>query len=100
MSLDLAEIFKPFIIDPLIFNLINSKQITLKDFDKDLNYTYLNENGRKKFLKALEERLAKTIKHRKLNRNVSYQQLIKLECYKLIKHLIDDEIYKPFKAWW
>lgn len=100
LALDLAEIFKPFIVDPLIFTLINSGQITLKDFDKDLNYTYLNENGRKKFLKAYEERLSKTIKHRKLNRNVSYQYLIRIECYKLIKHFIEDETYKPFKAWW
>ncbi len=100
LSLDLAEIFKPFIIDPLIFSLINTGQITIKDFDKDLNYAYLNENGRKKFLKAYEERLAKTIKHRKLKRKVSYRQLIRLECYKLIKHFIGDEIYQPFKAWW
>jgi len=100
LSLDIAEIFKPFIVDPLIFNLIRKKKITLKDFDKDLNYTHLNENGRKKFLKAYEERLSKTITHRKLKRKVSYKQLIRLECYKLIKHLISDEDYKPFKAWW
>ena len=100
LSLDLAEIFKPFIIDPLIFSLIRTKQITIKDFDKDLNFAYLNEKGRKKFLKAYEERLAKTVKHRKLKRKVSYRQLIRLECYKLIKHLIGDDIYKPFKAWW
>ncbi|WP_457642712.1 type I-B CRISPR-associated endonuclease Cas1b [Persephonella sp.] len=100
LSLDIAEIFKPFIVDPLIFSLVNTKQITLKDFDKDLNYAYLNENGRKKFLKAYEEKLAKTVKHRKLKRKVSYRQLIRLECYKLIKHLIGDEDYKPFKAWW
>mgnify|MGYP001773684870 CR=1 FL=1 len=100
LSLDIAEIFKPFIIDPLIFTLINTGQITISDFDKDLNYTYLNENGRKKFLKAYEERLSKTVKHRRLKRNVSYRQLIRLECYKLIKHLIGDEVYKPFKAWW
>ncbi len=100
LSLDLAEIFKPFIIDPLIFSLIRTKQITIKDFDKDLNFSYLNEKGRKKFLKAYEERLAKTVKHRKLKRKVSYRQLIRLECYKLIKHLIGDDIYKPFKAWW
>jgi CRISPR-associated protein Cas1 len=100
LSLDLAEIFKPFIVDPLIFSLINTGRITIKDFDKDLNYAYLNEEGRKKFLRAYEERLAKTIKHRKLKRKVSYKQLIRLECYKLIKHLIGDEDYKPFKAWW
>ncbi|GAB6072398.1 type I-B CRISPR-associated endonuclease Cas1b [Venenivibrio stagnispumantis] len=100
LSLDLSEIFKTFIIDPIIFGLINTKQITKQDFDENLNYVYLNEEGRKKFLKAYEERLSKTIKHRKLKRNVSYGYLIRLECYKLIKHLIGDEEYKPFKAWW
>ena len=100
LSLDLAEIFKPFIVDPIIFSLIKTNQITIKDFDKDLNYAYLNETGRKKFLKAYEERLSKTVKHRRLKRKVSYRQLIRLECYRLIKHLIGDDIYKPFKAWW
>jgi len=100
LSLDIAEIFKPFLVDPLIFSLINKKQITIKDFDRELNFAYLNENGRKKFLKAYEERLQKTVKHRKLKRKVSYRRLIRIECYKLIKHLIGDDDYKPFKAWW
>lgn len=100
LSLDLAEIFKPLIIDPLIFSLINKKVITKKDFDANLDFAYLSEDGRKKFLKAYEDKLEETIKHRKLNRNVSYRYLIKLECYKLIKHFISDEVYKPFKAWW
>ncbi|HIE59137.1 MAG TPA: type I-B CRISPR-associated endonuclease Cas1 [Hydrogenothermaceae bacterium] len=100
LSLDIAEIFKPFIIDSIIISLINTGIITVKDFNIDLNYAYLNENGRKKFLKAYEEKLTKTIKHRKLKRKVSYKQLIRFECYKLIKHFISDEDYKPFKAWW
>lgn len=100
LCLDLAEIFKPLIIDPIIFSLINKKMINKSDFDIDLDYAYLNEEGRKKFLKAYEEKMEETIKHRKLNRNVSYKYLIRLECYKLIKHFITDEVYKPFKAWW
>jgi CRISPR-associated protein Cas1 len=26
--------------------------------------------------------------------------LVKLECYKLVKHVLDMETYKPFKTWW
>ncbi len=100
LSLDLAEIFKPIIIDTIIFSLINTKQITIHDFDENLNFTYLNKEGREKFIRVYEEKLKTTIKHRKLKRNVSYKQLIRLECYKLIKYFIEDEIYKPFKAWW
>jgi len=100
LSLDISEIFKPLIVDSTIISLVNSGTITLEDFDQSMNCTYLNELGRKKFLRAYEEKLSSTIKHRKLKRKVSYKQLILLECFKLTKHLIGDEIYKPFKAWW
>lgn len=100
LSLDIAEIFKPLIADPIIFKLVNNNMIKLDDFDNDVNYCYLKEEGRKKFLREFDQKLSTTIKHRKLKRNVSYRTIIRLECYKLIKHLLDDEIYVPFKAWW
>lgn len=100
LSLDISEIFKPLIIDPIIFKLVNNNIIRLEDFEEEVEYCYLNENGRKKFIQELEAKLNKTIKHRKLKRNVSYRTIIRLECYKLIKHLIEDELYVPFKAWW
>lgn len=100
LALDIAEIFKPLIGDKLIFKLVNSEIIKLEDFDEDLNYCYLNEQGKRKFIKAFDEKLSTTIRHRKLKRNVSYKTLIRLECYKLIKHFLGDEVYKPLKAWW
>ena len=62
--------------------------------------TILNESGKKKFLSDFEGKMNTTIKHRKLNRQVSYRYFIRLECYKLIKHFIGDEKYKVLKAWW
>ncbi|AOT70861.1 type I-B CRISPR-associated endonuclease Cas1b [Geosporobacter ferrireducens] len=100
LSLDLAEIFKPLIIDPIIFRLANNRMITEDDFDEEEEVCFLNEQGKKKFLKEFEAKLETTITHRKLGRKVSYKTFIRLECYKLIKHLVDDEIYKPLKAWW
>ncbi|CCJ34802.1 type I-B CRISPR-associated endonuclease Cas1b [Caloramator australicus] len=100
LSLDIAEIFKPLIVDPVIFRLVNNRIITKDDFDYEDDFCFLNDNGKKKFIKEYEEKLHTTIKHRKLNRSVSYKGFILLECYKLIKHLLGDEIYKPLKAWW
>ncbi len=101
LSLDLAEIFKPLIVDPIIFSLINKRSITKKHFDYlEGEICYLNEEGKKRYIQAWEERLQQTVKHRTLKRNTSYRYLIRLECYKLVKHLIDDEVYKPLKAWW
>ncbi len=100
LALDISEIFKPILVDRLIFSLLNKKVLTERDFDKKLNSCLLNESGKKKVLKAWEERLSQTIKHRKLNKSVSYKHLVKLEIYKLIKHIMKIEEYKPFKAWW
>jgi CRISPR-associated protein Cas1 len=100
LSLDLAEIFKPILVDRVIFKLLNRKEIQESDFDMKVNACLLKEKGKKKFVQAFEERLEETIKHRSLGRNVSYKQLMKLECYKLVKHVLNDEEYKPFKMYW
>lgn len=100
LALDLAEIFKPILVDRLIFSLLNKKQIQAKDFDKKLNSCLLKESGKKIFMKAWEEKLRETIKHRTLNKSVSYKYLVRLECYKLVKHLLQIDVYKPFKIWW
>lgn len=100
LALDIAEIFKPLLVDRVIFKVLNKKEIQSRHFDQSLNRCLLNPSGKKIFVQAFEERLNETIKHRKLNRNVSYKHLIKLECYKLSKHLLGIESYKPFKMWW
>lgn len=100
LSLDLAEVFKPLLVDRVIFKVLNKRIISEKSFDSKLNRVLLNEKGKKEFINNWEERLTETIKHRTLNREVSYKHLIKLECYKLQKHLLNIEEYKPFKMWW
>ena len=100
LALDISEIFKPIIVDRVIFKVLNKKEIQSKHFDMKLNKCLLNDAGKKIYVKAIEDRLNETIQHRSLNRNVSYRHLVKLECYKLSKHLLDIEEYKPFKMYW
>ena len=100
LALDVAEIFKPLLADRLIFKLLNNRMLSERDFAQDLNFCYLKESGRKIILKEWEARLQTTIEHRRLKRKVSYERLIRLECYKLVKHLTNDEPYQGFKAWW
>jgi len=100
LALDIAEIFKPLIVDRLIFSLVNNRIIQRDDFEREFKGILLNESGKRKFLKAFNERLEKTVKHKDLGRNVSYQRLIRLECYKLVKHLLGAGKYSPFVIWW
>ncbi|MDQ3180598.1 MAG: type I-B CRISPR-associated endonuclease Cas1b [Acidobacteriota bacterium] len=100
LALDLAEVFKPILADRLVFRLFNNRQLSERDFAQDLNCCYLKDSGRKTVLKEWDARLNTTIEHRRLKRKVSYERLIRLECYKLVKHLTDVEEYKGFRAWW
>ena len=100
LCLDIAEIFKPIIADRLIFSILNKRQITEKDFEESLNFTYIKDDARKNITREIDLRLQTKIKHKKLDREVSYEYLIRLEVYKLIKHLLEDEEYEGFKMWW
>jgi len=100
LSMDISEIFKPILVDRVIFRLLNKRELREKHFDNKLNRCLLNPTGKKIFVKAFDERLSETIQHRSLKRKVSYKHLVKLECYKLSKHLLGMEKYKPFKMWW
>jgi CRISPR-associated protein Cas1 len=100
LALDVAEIFKPIVVDRVIFKTLNKKELQEKHFDRQLNRCILNESGKKIFVREMEDRLNETIQHRTLKRKVSYRHLIRLECYKLAKHLLAMETYKPFKMYW
>lgn len=100
LSLDISEIFKPLIGDRMIFSLLNKNQITEEDFERESNFLYLKESGKRKILMEYDKRLDSTISHKELGRDVSYRYLIRLECYKLIKHLIGEKDYSGFKIWW
>lgn len=97
LSLDLTEVFKPVIVYRTIFDLVNNRKIQVsKHFDKKVNYCLLNEEGRKIFIEAFEERLESVFQHPVLKRKVSYRTAIKLDCYKLIKAILEDKEFVPF----
>lgn len=97
LSLDISEVFKPVIVYKTIFDLVNNKKIQVsKHFDKKVNYCLLNEEGRNIFITAFEERMESVFNHPKLKRRVSYRTAIKLDCYKLIKYIMEDKEFIPF----
>ena len=100
LCLDISEIFKPLIGDRLIFSLLNKRQITEDSFTKELNFLHLKQDASKLIATELEKRLRTTIMHKGLGRKVSYQYLIRLEAYKLVKHLLGEKEYEGFTIWW
>lgn len=97
LSLDLSEVFKPIIVFKTIFDLVNKKRLQVhKHFDKSLNYALLNEAGKKIFIEAYETRINEVFLHKKLGRKTTYKSAIKYDGYKLIKMIVEGEVFKPF----
>ena len=99
LALDLADLFKPIYVTRILFKLINKKIITLKDFDSKIK-VHLKEAANKKVIQHFDSFLNTTFKHPQLKRKVSYRHIIRLECYKLVKHFLGEKKYKPFQIQW
>ena len=102
LALDVAEVFKPLLVDRAVFRLLKTAELTPRHFEKHLGGCYLTEAGRKIFIGHWDERLGQTVQHRTLNKKVSYERLIRLECYKLVRHLCDpvSDPYEGLHMWW
>ncbi|WP_067929304.1 type I-B CRISPR-associated endonuclease Cas1b [Alicyclobacillus shizuokensis] len=100
LNLDVAEIFKPILVDRIIFTLVGKGMLKPSHFVKGSGGVLLNDTGRAIFIKQWDERLQQTIQPRELGRPVSYRRLIRMELYKLEKHLLGEKAYVPFVARW
>jgi len=100
LNLDIADIFKPIIVDRVIFTVINRRMITEKDFISELGGIIMKDNAKKAFVQEMNTKLESVIRHPRLNCNVSYKRLIRLELYKLQKHVTEGVAFEGFTAKW
>ena len=97
LNLDIAELFKPLVVDRAIFTLVNKRMI-----DPDTHFepvdgggVYLNREGKRIFINALDEKLYQKLTTQ--NKPVSYDTRIRDEVNALFRHVCYGEPYKPFK---
>jgi CRISPR-associated protein Cas1 len=99
LAYDISEIFKPIVVDRVIFRCINLGILNENDFKHTEKGFYLKDNARKKFVEEFEKRLSNVIHHKRLNRRISYRSLIRMECYNLINYLTGKiSTYEPYRA--
>ena len=98
LNLDIAELFKPLIIDRVVFSVINRSMI-----ERDLHFehlengtVYLSSEGKNIFLRAIHDKLETTVtvgKH-----SEAYSEIIRNEVKKLVLFFRKENTkYKPFK---
>lgn len=97
LALDLVEPFKPLIVDRLLFRLLDCRMIGDRDFRKYSNGFLLTDDARRRILQEWDQELRKTVRNSVLNRSVSYRQLLRLDCYKLVNYLLEGRTYQPYR---
>lgn len=96
LNLDLADIFKPLVVDRVIFSLINKKRISaVKHFVEDNGGVFLNTEGKRLFINEFEEKIRQTITINE--QQYTYDRLIMNEIKKLEKSFLQDAPYRPYK---
>ena len=96
LNLDMAEIYKPLVVDRVIFALINRKCLNETHFEKTENGgVYLNAAGKQIFLDAFYEKLDTSLQIK--TERFTYRELMKKEVQNLVRFIRNSEKYKPFK---
>ena len=84
LNLDIAEIFKPLIVDRVVLSLINTGAVRLEHFrSEDNGAVYLNTNGRRIFLRVFYAKLNESLKIGE--KNFTYYALIEEEVRKPVR---------------
>lgn len=96
---DISEIFKPVIVDKVIFRVINLNIVKPDDFKQSDKGLRLKDDARKRFVEEFENKLSSVIHHKRINRRISLRSLIRMECFNLINYLTGKlKSYDPYRA--
>ena len=97
LNLDLADLFKPILVDRTIFTLVNKNMINSHiDFREaeDGGY-YLCGRGKRIFIEEYERKLSQRVSTKQGNK--TYEELMNLEVMKIEKYFRNGEKYRPYK---
>lgn len=97
LALDLMEEFRPVIVDSVVLNLLNNRQLVQHDFRQELNSYQMTDATKRLFLQKFEERMQETITHPTFGYRASYRRCIELQARLLGKYLTEEiKEYPPF----
>ena len=96
LNLDIAEVFKPLIVDRAILSLINRREIDIHSHFEEGEYggIYLNREGKRIFLQELQDRLFTSVTVK--GKNLNWLSIIRNEVYKIKSSLLEDSEYQPY----
>jgi CRISPR-associated protein Cas1 len=98
LSLDLMEEFRPVVAESVVLTSLNKGILAMDDFDIRRTGVSLREGGRKRFIRAFEQRLSEEITHPEFGSRMSYRRVIEVQVRLLGKAVLGEiERYPPFR---
>jgi CRISPR-associated protein Cas1 len=100
LALDLMEEFRPILVDRFVVTLINRRQITMKDFEKQASGgILLHPNARREILKRWQERKSEKVFHEFCGETVTLGLFPFLQARLLARYIRGDlDAYPPYFA--
>ena len=97
LNLDIAELFKPLVVDRAIFTLVNKRMISAKRHFESVENggIYLNHEGKRIFLNELDAKIYST--RAGDDHPSTYDTKIREEIRKLLHFVNGGDEYKPYK---
>lgn len=100
LALDLAEEFRPMVVDSVVMRCCNNELLDPEHFvPGDEEYPLvLTAEGRKIFIRELETRFTQEFKHLETQETTSYRRLFLLQAYRMAAAIgeVGAEPYRPF----
>ncbi len=96
LALDLIEPFRPVIVEALALDLVSHKLLDDKDFEHIDGGVYLNESGRRVFIKQYESRLERQFMSECVNHRTNLRQQIENQAIMFKQSLNESDKLEPF----
>ncbi len=100
LAYDIADIFKPLIVDRTIFKIVNKNILSEKDFFFKNGICMMKKETKKIFVSELEKKILTKMKIKNFNKRVTYKRVVRESLYSLKNFLIEGEEIEFFKSEW
>jgi CRISPR-associated endonuclease Cas1/CRISPR-associated protein Cas4 len=88
LALDLMEEFRPIIADSVVLRVVNTGVVQPDDFLERSTGVRLRDAGRRKFIRAFEERMAETVRHPRFDTSLAYRRILEVQARLLSKAMM------------
>ncbi len=96
LALDMMEPFRPIIADSVVLSVVNTGEISPRDFIVGATGTALTAAGRRRFINAFERRLSQETTHPVFGYRLSMRRLVLVQARLLTRYLLGELPSYPY----